>query len=757
MARYPYEKPGTQLDEFRENLIKTQEDVAADINDVAGSLSAVRIETDEKIKGVRQQVIDIAEEAATIAYSEVVDAARLEWLEPVATASALPSAYPAAPVGSAVMARDTGEVHRFNGVEWRVIQQIDAGPVNALATATALQLADIVTNVKAVDGEDATAKIQSALNKKGHVRLYGTGTVFTGRLLIDDDTVFEVMPGFTLKKKTGTDHYILVNRGHVEGYRNKNITVKGGHWHMNAVGNPNAGGDLSTNIQAWSGMGIMFNKVDNLIIEDIEEIGEEHKYCFLIADITQGIFRRINMVNESDGLHLQPPLNNITIEDISGVTNDDLISFTMGDYPRYSLGQYGNVENVICRNIHGREGTAELVKMVGSGMDGKSVFKNMKFENISGYASAFPVFIMKEDQAIANPCLKDTKLENVVFENVNAVQTAGSATFSIGAASGDITIKKLKINHDQSDRHIILNKCNLDKVHIDDVHVIPGAGTMTRTTSVVNIANDTEVVKQLIISNSNIELNNVAGAHLVFSNNGSVKTVHIDKSIIKMNNGTILSMGGVTANTTNVFVDNSDITANILANVSIPLNVSVSNSKISTILRTFQMNDGANVRLLTNNTDLSLVINGTTANRLLSVNGDLKSNSMSSVFTPRIGDSYIYDNPNDQKNKGRYTFNGVIWSRNFTLTSFNTDVIVGTLNAHSTKEMQISSVGIGNNKSVMANPTFVLPIGVVFSVIHRQTDLIRLRLANVTAAPIVFNDTTEKEWNIKVINDAYVI
>jgi len=617
------------------------------------------------------------------------------------------------------------------------------------------QLAQIVTDVKLVDGEDATAKIQSALDKKGWVRIITPGTFLTGRLYIDSDTKLELMPGVKLKKKDGTNHHILVNKGHTTNTRNKNITVKGGTWDLNNVGNPISSGDMSTNPQSNPGIGIVFRGVDNLTIENIEDIGNEWKYAFLITDINKGTFRKININNESDGLHFQPPLNNITIEDISGVTHDDLISFTMGDYPRYSLGQTGNIENVRVENVYGGETTDELIKMVGSGIDGKSIFKNLYFKNLSGYATIYPVYIMKEDQATPNPCLKDTKLENVVFENIDVKISGSQSYFCIGAISGDITIKKLKIKQSDSLRPILLQKCNMSKVVLEDIDVIASAGTEA-TNYLVRIDNTaSEILDQLIFKDSNIKLNSSAVNSLIYPTAKSLKSLFISNLKVDAVSSMLIYLDGANTDGTDVFINNSLINTNILVSSVNKVSIYLSNSKITTPLRTLHLYDGANIRLRSYNSDINVVINGLTAARFLSLTGDLKSTVIPTSLTPLEDDTYFYSSATDVRNKGTYKYNGSRWIKLNGLKEFDVTVTVGTLAANSVTEFTVNLLDVSAYALVFANPTFALPNGVSYSFTMRNAGVGRLRLTNPTTSAITFDAGTQVAWKIKTIDFDY--
>src|SRR5699024_8243620 len=72
-------------------------------------------------------------------YEQIIDGSKLNWETPVDSKEDLPST---ANEGDTRMTRDSGKVYRYNGSEWREIQQIDAGPVNELDDRLTQQLAD---------------------------------------------------------------------------------------------------------------------------------------------------------------------------------------------------------------------------------------------------------------------------------------------------------------------------------------------------------------------------------------------------------------------------------------------------------------------------------------------------------------------------------------------------------------------------------------------------------------------------------------
>lgn len=97
------------------------------------SLNNINHNFEELYKNYDEVVENVSEKA----FSKVVDSAKLNWKEPVATFNDLPTN---AEVGETRMVRDTGKVYRYSP-PWVEIQEIDAGPVNEVDSRLSAQLA----------------------------------------------------------------------------------------------------------------------------------------------------------------------------------------------------------------------------------------------------------------------------------------------------------------------------------------------------------------------------------------------------------------------------------------------------------------------------------------------------------------------------------------------------------------------------------------------------------------------------------------
>lgn len=106
MPKYPYQTIGVELDvENLQKLNKNFSDIETDFRNISNDV-----------------------------FFELLSNAKLIWKGPVDSQGDLVTAYPDPEVGWVAMARDTGDVYRFDGSAWVVIQEVDAGPVNELET-----------------------------------------------------------------------------------------------------------------------------------------------------------------------------------------------------------------------------------------------------------------------------------------------------------------------------------------------------------------------------------------------------------------------------------------------------------------------------------------------------------------------------------------------------------------------------------------------------------------------------------------------
>jgi len=118
------------------------------------------------------------------------------------------------------------------------------------------------TEVYIADQEDATQKIQTALDGKGHIILNIEGTALVNKLIIYSDTKLEV--DGTLRLKDNVNDFMLENEHCVsETERNKNISIIGGTFDRNAENNTFTWTD-EFGYGVFVAFGLNLRNVDNL-------------------------------------------------------------------------------------------------------------------------------------------------------------------------------------------------------------------------------------------------------------------------------------------------------------------------------------------------------------------------------------------------------------------------------------------------------------------------------------------------------------
>lgn len=531
---------------------------------------------------------------------------------------------------------------------------------------TTIKLEVATTVIPPPNGTDDTAVIQAALNRKGHILIDKPGTYIVSRLEIDDNTLFELGDGVTLKKKDGTNTNILTNKGYLADpqTRNKNIHIKGGIWDLNSTGNPSPATGLDL-------IGVLLKGVDGLKITDVVEIGDELKYCYLIVDATNIICQNINFNNASDGLHFQPPINNLLVENITGMTEDDMVAFTMGDYTPYALGITGDIENVIVRNICSSAGTAEHIKLVGSGTDGLSVFRNMRFENISGPASVYSVCIMNQDQAVANDYLLNTKLENISFSYINPTMPGPQTPyFYIGAASGDVLIENITFKQQNTLRMVLIkaetaSTGTLDMITFRNIKCIDAAAI---NLNYVIRVESSMTVRQLNFVDCRFDFSLITGGIVIYQTNNSILETNIINCWLSTGTtpgvGTLYVADGTNATPAVLRILNSVIVAGKLLEASTPMVAYINNSSIHATAQLAYMAAGGNVRVNSNGSAYTrdIYTNTPAVDKIISLKAlDGGYNQLLSTLTPVTGDYVRSTNATD--GAGLWYYNGTAWEK----------------------------------------------------------------------------------------------
>lgn len=394
---------------------------------------------------------------------------------------------------------------------------------------------------------DNTSIIQHALDKSNHVKISKKGTYITKRLTIHDNTTFELADGVVLKQKDNNSDYIIVNDKWkaTDGTYNTNIKIIGGQYDINGGNNPRTGAILEG---LYAGIGIVLNNVRNLVVKNIKEIGNAQKYCFLFANIENGEFENINCVNQSDGLHFQAPCKNVTVNNITGTCHDNLLPFTIGDYPAIVLSEDGDFDNINIKNVYSKGETIDIIRFVGDGKNGTGAFKNITIDNVQASCPSSGVIeLYNNDQATPNVYFNKTIIENIKISNIkNNSQT-----------------KRNLINIWGQVKNIELNNISLP------INTIGGT-----CISIFNTAN----VDNLIFENSYVKNDNNGYTFLRVEQKTNILNATINNCKIDIKGSLISNISDVEHN---INIINNQITCNRFATVTGKLKTFVNNNLIN--------------------------------------------------------------------------------------------------------------------------------------------------------------------------------
>lgn len=211
---------------------------------------------------------------------------------------------------------------------------------------------------------DNAHEIQNMLDNCGIVMIDRPGEYLISKtLVIHSNTRFILSPGAHLIMAPESRCAIIENEHFRGGGKDKNIEIIGGTWDGNSDGQ---GLDAIYEVQhrldhpydpdRFKGKLIRFAHVDALTLEKMT-VKDPVSYGIQIGDCTGFYVRDIIFdyncnFGTTDGVHIQGDCYNGVIENLSGTTNDDLVSLTPIDESHAEVTR-GNIANIVIRNIMG--------------------------------------------------------------------------------------------------------------------------------------------------------------------------------------------------------------------------------------------------------------------------------------------------------------------------------------------------------------------------------------------------------------------
>lgn len=216
--------------------------------------------------------------------------------------------------------------------------------------------------------------------------------------------------------------------------RDSNIAIIGGTWNRGAIGYPGSGADRRLRANT-----LFFRRVDGMTVDSVtvlgDRIADRYKYAMVWGDATRINVSRIHFDYESDGVHFTGPAHHITVRDVTGYTEDDVVPIMNGDADDCDNDVQGDISHVLVENINAQSST-----MVGKLLGGRSyTIKDATFRNISSDSAPTGVMIFDD----ANFGIGDSTIHNVLIDGVRVKSAGGQSVFLGAKLINDIIIRNI--------------------------------------------------------------------------------------------------------------------------------------------------------------------------------------------------------------------------------------------------------------------------------------------------------------------------
>ena len=333
-------------------------------------------------------------------------------------------------------------------------------------------------------------------------------------------------------------------RKKASGDRLQDVKLSGGIYDY---ANQKAGGN---NLHA-----IFIHKCDDLLIEKLKVLNSS-KYACLLADINRGTIKDITLNTSSDGIHFQPPLKNILVENIKGTSHDDLVAITIGDYDAYNTSS-GDVEDIVIRNVQPNNSMRALKLCGQRGYK----FKNVLMEQVYG-TTTYEGFYLRSDGAVLNDFTADT----ITLKDIN-VKTGGDNYPLVKLwTDTQMNIDTLVLDNVKHDGYLYDIRCNGDYVvHIKNLYLKNIDLSMTSTASVLKYFGFIGVnvtIENLYLDNININSNKISSTkyECFIENRGTIKNLYIDKTKVNYPTNKYAFIRNIDGTINNFIINEMDIT-----------------------------------------------------------------------------------------------------------------------------------------------------------------------------------------------------
>ena len=278
---------------------------------------------------------------------------------------------------------------------------------------------------------DDTLTLQAMLDGCGVVTVDKPGTYLISKtLIVYSNTRFILSPGAKLLAAPLSRCALIENEHFAGGGRDENIEIVGGIWDGNC---DEMGLDANYETEhrlddpydpkLFKGKLIRFAHVDRLVLTRMTVrnpvsygVQIADAYGFVVRDI---IFDYNSHFGTTDGIHVNGPASDGVIENLSGTTNDDLVSLTAYDEPHAEVTM-GNIENIYIHNLCGHYGYSGIRLLSGEGYH----LKGIRIDGLYGTFRHHAIVIGNHNARPGSCWYDDVVIENIYSSKAAAPLTA---------------------------------------------------------------------------------------------------------------------------------------------------------------------------------------------------------------------------------------------------------------------------------------------------------------------------------------------
>jgi hypothetical protein len=319
------------------------------------------------------------------------------------------------------------------------------------------------------------------------------GTYLIGKtLIIHSNTRLILSPGVRLLAAPFSKCALIENEHFSCGGRDENIEIVGGIWDGNC---DSMGLDASYETEhrlddpydpkLFKGKLIRFAHIDRLVMMRMT-VKDPVSYGIQIADaygfVVRDIFFDYNWhFGTTDGVHINGPAYDGVIENLSGTTNDDLVSLTTYDEPHAEV-TLGDIENIYVHNLSARNGYSGIRLLSGEGYR----IKNVHIDGLYGTYRHHAIVMGNHNSRPGSCMYEDLVIENIIAHKSNTPLTSECHIkwethadedaffyFENDSVCGNVVIRNVHRHQDFTTKSPLFSfksNCSFERLLLDNVH-----------------------------------------------------------------------------------------------------------------------------------------------------------------------------------------------------------------------------------------------------------------------------------------------